>query len=145
MFIAGWSKQPTEERPLVRLLVGGGFQTEPQEVLATIFSDGRYKTAAGELHGPAASLVPLRTRLRRLQKVTQASLDAEIARSGVRDPGMRNATPRYGIELRLPSGQIRMVQIWSPKTYRCRSLSQVDIFLSVLDAVAAFSAVKVDA
>lgn len=145
IFVSGWRAEPEEERPLVRLFVGGGFQTEPNEVLATIFADGRFKTAAGERHGPPASLIPLRTRLRRLQKVTQAALDAEIARSGIPEPGMRNATPRYGIEIRTPGGQLRMVQIWSPKTYRCMRLSKVDTFLSVLDAVAAFSAVKVDA
>jgi len=135
----------TPERPLVRLLVGGGFQAEPNEVIATIYGDGRYRTATGESSHAAAVLVPLRTKLRRLQKVTQAGIDSQIGRSGIPAPSGRNATPRYGIELRTPKGQIRILQIWSPKTYRDKRLSQVDLFLSALDAVAGYAEVKVDA
>lgn len=145
VFISGWSRDPADDKPLVRLLVGGGFQSEPNEVLATIFGDGRFKTATGESHGSAAALVPLRTRLRRLQKVTQAGIDGQIGRSGIPEPAGRNATPRYGIEIRTPKGQIRILQIWSPKTYRNMRLSQVDTFLSALDAVAAFAGVKIEA
>jgi len=77
--------------------------------------------------------------------VSQAGLDSQIAQSGIPEPSGRNATPRYGIELRTVKGEIRVLQIWSPKTYRNKRLTQVDIFLSALDAMAAFSNVKIDA